>query len=99
MKRLALTLAIILTMTLGATAQNGGGLMGRGSLQSEYADWDASWSSGQDLLNRTSTNTFLIGFVNGHNLDNNQDAPLGSGIALLLGLGGAYLVAKKRKKE
>ena len=31
--------------------------------------------------------------------NNDADAPLGTGIALLLGLGGAYLVAKKRREE
>lgn len=35
----------------------------------------------------------------GHGLDGNQDAPLGSGIAVLAALGGAYLVAKKRREE
>ena len=38
-----------------------------------------------------------------HNLDENQNAdpttPLGSGIAVLLGLGAAYAVAKKRRDE
>ena len=34
-----------------------------------------------------------------HGMTDNQNAPLGSGIALLLGLGGAYLVAKKRKEQ
>jgi hypothetical protein len=34
-----------------------------------------------------------------HNLGGNQDAPLGSGVAVLLGLGAAYMVAKKRKED
>lgn len=34
-----------------------------------------------------------------HGQDGNQDAPVGSGIAVLLGLGGAYLVTKKRREE
>jgi LPXTG-motif cell wall-anchored protein len=34
-----------------------------------------------------------------HTQTTSQDAPLGSGIALLLGLGGAYLVAKRRKED
>ena len=34
-----------------------------------------------------------------HNLSGNQDAPLGSGVAVLLGLGAAYMVAKKRKED
>ena len=34
-----------------------------------------------------------------HGQSSNQDAPLGSGIAVLLGLGAAYMVAKKRKED
>ena len=35
----------------------------------------------------------------GHGSEGHQDAPLGSGIAVLLGLGGAYLIGKRRRKE
>jgi LPXTG-motif cell wall-anchored protein len=31
--------------------------------------------------------------------DDNEPAPLGSGIAVLVGLGAAYLVGKKRREE
>ena len=34
-----------------------------------------------------------------HGLNENQNAPLGSGIVLLAGLGAAYMVAKKRREE
>ncbi len=34
-----------------------------------------------------------------HGQDTNQPAPLGSGIALLAALGGAYLVGKRRREE
>ena len=34
-----------------------------------------------------------------HGLNENQNAPLGSGIVLLAGLGAAYLVGKKRREE
>jgi hypothetical protein len=34
-----------------------------------------------------------------HNTNGNMDAPLGSGVAVLLGLGAAYMVAKKRREE
>jgi LPXTG-motif cell wall-anchored protein len=34
-----------------------------------------------------------------HNATGHQDAPLGSGIAVLLGLGAAYMVTKKRKED
>ena len=35
----------------------------------------------------------------GHGQGGNQNAPLGSGIVLLTGLGAAYMVAKKRREE
>ena len=35
----------------------------------------------------------------GHGGNDNADAPLGSGIALLTALGAAYLVGKKRREE
>ena len=34
-----------------------------------------------------------------HGADDDQEGPLGSGIAVLMGLGAAYLVAKKRKND
>jgi LPXTG-motif cell wall-anchored protein len=34
-----------------------------------------------------------------HGETGNQDAPIGTGIAVLAALGGAYLVAKKRREE
>jgi len=37
--------------------------------------------------------------LHGGDGDQNADAPLGSGIALLAGLGAAYLVAKRRREE
>lgn len=35
----------------------------------------------------------------GHGSEGHQDAPLGSGIAVLVGLGGAYLIGKRRREE
>lgn len=37
--------------------------------------------------------------MHGYDQDVPSNAPLGSGIAVLLGLGAAYLVGKKRKEE
>ena len=34
-----------------------------------------------------------------HGLDDHQDAPVGSGIAILATLGAAYLIGKKRNEE
>ena len=48
---------------------------------------------------RTNNNTPLLpGFGNPGDFDG-TDAPLGSGIAVLIGLGAAYAIGKKRKEE
>ena len=100
MKKLALSIAIVLGMALGATAQQssyfsngnkntlGGGLFGRGYATSEYEGYrDGMTSLG-----------LLPGLPN-HLQEDDQDAPVGSGIAVLLGLGAAYLVGKRRKED
>ena len=92
MKKLTLTLAIILGMTLGAMAQlSGGGLFQRG-----YVSDEQYYGAGY-FNDRTGGG--LLPVLPNHGETNNQNAPLGSGITLLLGLGGAYLVAKKRREE
>ena len=132
MKKLTLTFAIILGMSLGALAQNssslfhssndgdsqsffeylqelftteedaeeafaidnqgggmfgGGGLFRRGATSEEYTPFGGNRNG--SFLNLPSV----------HGSNDDQDTPLGSGIAMLLGLGGAYLVAKKRKEK
>jgi hypothetical protein len=92
MKKLLLTIAIVLAMGMTSFAQiepetyeqQGGGLFGRG-LDGGLFEMDQ-----EALLN-------LPGF--GEEDDVDADAPLGSGIALLMGLGGAYLVGKRRKED
>ncbi len=87
MKKLTLTIAIALglAMTTLAESKQGGGLFQRGASTEEmgYANRDA------------------MPVLPMHGSQNNQDAntPIGSGIAVLLGLGAAYLVGKKRKAE
>ena len=90
MKKLVLTIAIVLGMTIGASAQyfgdngqpNGGGLFGRGETR--------------DADNGDNTTAPLLP---GHGLNTNQDAaPLGSGALLLIGFGAAYAMSKKSKK-
>ncbi len=86
MKKLTLTTAILLGLATTALADpNGGGLFQRGASteEMEYANRDA------------------MPALPTHGLQNNQDAtsPIGSGIAVLLGLGGAYLLGKKRRQE
>ena len=91
MKKIVLTIAIVLGMTIGASAQyfggdgqsNGGGLFRRG----ETRDGEAG---GNDLSSP---------LLPGHGLNTNQDAaPLGSGALLLIGFGAAYALSKRSKK-
>ncbi len=95
MKKLALTIAIVLGMTFAGMAQqqNGGGLFQRG-----YVSDEVYYGFGGNAYDRTG-GTFGLGLPGAHDYDNDVDAPLGSGLAVLLGLGGAYLVAKKRKED
>ena len=90
MKKQLLTIAIILGLGMTAFADpNGGGLFNRGAVIEDGEYYGAGY-------NRDG---MLPGLPN-HNQQGNQDAvPLGSGIAVLAALGGAYLVAKKRKEE
>ena len=82
MKKLIMTIAIVLMMGLGAFAQDGG-LLNRG----------VSF----DKQNREDP---MMPNLPGHGETGDQDAtPLGSGVAVLLGLGAAYLVGKKRNEE
>ena len=90
MKKLALTIAIFLGISLSTYAQ--GGLFQYGDVSDESGV--PSWFS----LDQSAKTDPALPMLPGHGQNNNQNAPLGSGIAMLLGLGGAYLVAKKRKE-
>ena len=87
MKKLALTLAIVLGLSMASFAE-GGGLFGQGQSASES-------STTTTLYNRGGAPGLPGG---GHGSGGNQPAPLGSGIAVLIGLGAAYAVAKKREE-
>ena len=95
MKKLALTLAIILGMGLTTFAQvgtYGGGLFQRGDTPHYdfYADWaDLGW---------TRTTSGLFNLPGQHGLTTDAQAPLGSGLLLLVGFGAAYALKKKREK-
>ena len=88
MKKLALTLAIVLGLGMSSFAGNDGyteqgGLFGRGAEISNTGDRAGGFPG-----------------LPGHGETDDQDAeaPLGSGIAVLLGLGAAYAFAKKREE-
>ena len=89
MKKLALTIAVVLGLGLTTFANtNDGGLFQRGASEPTngvYGDRNGG--------------IFTPGLPTEHNMSGNQNAPLGSGIAVLLGLGAAYIVAKKRKED
>ena len=80
MKKLVLTIAIVLGMGIAASAQ--GGLFKYG----EQEDFGM-------------TRDGVLPGLPGHGETGNQDAPLGTGIAMLTAFGAAYLVAKKRNEE
>ena len=136
MKKLTLTFAIVLGMTLGALAQNNSSTLIQNpyegdnsksffeymqqlfateentedALAIEYEDSDmlggGSMLGGGGMFQRGATRDYtLFGDRNGsllnlpsiHGAEDDQDAPLGSGIAVLTVLGGAYLIGKRRK--
>ena len=85
MKKLALTLAIVLGLGMTTFANpNGGGLFKRG------ADVEENTIYG--------TRGGFPGLPN-HGESDNQSAPLGTGIALMTAFGAAYLVGKRRKED
>ena len=88
MKKATTIIAILLGMTLGAMAQqSGGGLFRRGMVP------DETFYGG---VNRTETG-LMLPVTHGEATDQNG-TPVGSGIAILVGLGAAY-VMKKRREE
>ena len=89
MKKTIITIAIVLGISLGAAAQQqGGGLFQRGYVPDE-ANYDNVDSYRNDGLID----------LPGHGSENDFDGPIGSGIALLAGLGAAYAFGKRRKEE
>ena len=89
MKKLVLTIAVVLGLCMTSFADpNGGGLFQRGNDNSYYN----REGEGEGIFN-------LPGLPD-HGSDENGDAtPLGSGVVVLLGLGAAYLVGKKRNED
>ena len=89
MKKLALTIAIVLGMGMSTFAQDvevydRAGLFGKapGIFRGGEPDEDP-----------------LFGLPSEHGLENDTDTPLGSGIAVLMGLGLAYTLKKRRETD
>lgn len=87
MKKTVLTIAIILGLGISSFAQNGGGMFQRGD-RTEKTYFGGNNRSGNPML----PNHDLF-------VDQDANAPLGSGIALLVGLGAAYALNKRRKQD
>lgn len=86
MKKLTLTLAILLGLTVCGQAQKG--LFDRGF-------------ETQDGNTETTGSTPLLPSIHnsGEDMDaNGEQVPIGSGVFVLAGLGAAYLVGKRRKE-
>ena len=85
MKRIAITFAIVLGITLGASAQN----RGRFGMGPEHGE-------SYDSYDRTTNGGLML--PSSHGTSQDQDAPLGSGALLLISFGAAYAMKKNRKK-
>ena len=88
MKKAIITIAIVLGLGLTSFGDpNGGGLFQRGTT-----------SDNGVYGNRENSDTPMLP---NHGLSDNQNAnaPLGTGIAVLAVLGGAYLIGKRRKQD
>ena len=84
MKKLALTIAIVLGLSM-TTFADGGGLFQRGNTPENSQE--------------SSTLRGGMPGIPGHGESTDQPAPLGSGIVVLMGLGAAYLASKKHREE
>ena len=83
MKKLVLTIAIVLGLGIGAFAQ--GGLFGKGETSGSSRD------EGTSLLGSGP------GLPGGHGEGGDSPAPLGSGALLLIGFGAAYALKKRQE--
>ena len=93
MKKTIITLTLILGMTMTTFAD--GGLFNRGNNAKYGQNSGFIYFNAQDPV-REDVATPLLPL---HGSEDNVDAPLGSGIVVLMGLGAAYLVGKKRREE
>ena len=93
MKKTIITLTLILGITMTTFAD--GGLFNRGN-NAKYGQ-----ASGYTYFNAKDTGSgdVAMPMLPPHGSDENNPAPLGSGIAVLMGLAAAYLVGKKRREE
>lgn len=90
MKKVTLIATLILGLSMSTFAGDGG-LFKRGETPNGNGSTTYTYAS---RSNRENTP-----MLPNHGEEGNQPAPLGSGIAVLAGLGAAYLIGKKRREE
>ena len=93
MKKTIITLSLIFGLTMTTFAD--GGLFNRGNNAKYGQNSGYIYFNVQDAVREDVAMPLLPP----HGSDGNVDAPLGCGIAVLVGLGAAYLVGKKRREE
>ena len=93
MKKTIITLTLILGITMTTFAD--GGLFNRGNNAKNGQASGYIYFNAKDAVREDVATPLLPP----HGSDENNPAPLGSGIAVLMGLGAAYMVAKKRREE
>ena len=92
MKKLALTIAIVLGLSMTSFADpDGGGLFQRGAAPEQS---EGVFRNGVPGLPGGGNHNLGPG-----NQNADPETPLGSGVVVLLGLGAAYMVGKKRREE
>lgn len=85
MKKLLLTIAVVLTMGLCANAQYAGGM------DSFFNDWN-------DVSNGLERDLFDIpNLPNAHGYQDDASAPLGCGLLVLTALGAGYAIRKRNQ--
>ena len=93
MKKLLMATAIVLGLSLTTFAQ--GSMFHR---ENSGANANTVYQD-RGFFSKDGDNLPLTPGLPTHGLNENQNAPLGSGIVLLTALGAAYAVAKKRREE
>ena len=83
MKKILLTIALVMTLGFGAKAQIG-------LTDAFFNDWAQS-----DLMRDIT----LISLPNEHGLSEDVTAPLGSGLIILTALGAGYAVSRRRNSK
>ena len=81
MKKILLTIAILMTMAFSANAQS---------------DAFFNWNDADNETYRYNDNGITFNLPTAHGIEYDDNAPLGSGLLILTALGAGYAIKKKR---